>query len=465
MIETLIKLADRLDRKGLVHLASEVDGAILSLAMQGEIGITDLMRLLPGAKEALKRAITFDLVVEPDPDGRGNNVKAIPKIHDKWTDGLNLGDLRNAPKLEKYLTEEGRQELYSDLPMLGEHEFEYVPGKKDVRDLDKALEQAVKVWEREEMIDPSARSEEGQKLYQRHQQRLQSLEKARRQKQLGEGISGAIEAVEEGRFISPEEVERMRQTEADIRSLLVKMADNFDQTGNYDLAQEVDRTLKSFSARPKAPLKKLDDDVKKNLIVFIHDADQNNAKSIKGLNELFRRLRYFNFADTSKELGLDKVVKEMEKTQDCLDGAKKRFYEIMHGRKPSKQNLKELFEDIDEESDEQGALDFFDEQLKKEAPDDELENDEELELENEEDLGEDNVRDDEYLSFLEEIRPTIGKDPWTSKKGPKQEPTEGESYGPLEDFPKPSGVQRLDVDEDEIERFLAEIEEEDGEDL
>lgn len=197
---------------------------------------------------------------------------------------------------------------------------------------------------------------------------------------------------------NPPEVARMQQTEAEVRALLVKMADNFDQAGNYDLAADIDKALKSFSARPKAPLKKLDDDIKKNLIIFIHDADQNNSKSIKGLKELFRRLRYFNFSDTSKDLGLDKVVKEMEKTQDCLDGAKKRFYEIMHGRRPSRQNLKELFEGLPEDAEEQAALDFFDEQLKKEAPDDELElEDEEYLDEMDEDEDKDEYEgDDEY---------------------------------------------------------------------
>lgn len=190
-------------------------------------------------------------------------------------------------------------------------------------------------------------------------------------------------------------------TEAQVTSLLVKMADDFDRVGNHDLASEVDHMLKSFSARPRAPLKKLDDDIKKNLIVFIHDADQNNTKSIKGLKELFRRLRYFNFSDISKDLGLDRVVREMEKTQECLNGAKKRFYEIMHGRKPSKQNLIELFKDFSEDAEAQGALDFFNEQLEKEAPDNEpeLEDDEDLEdpEDDEEDL-EDLEDDDEELT-------------------------------------------------------------------
>lgn len=205
-------------------------------------------------------------------------------------------------------------------------------------------------------------------------------------------------------------------TEAEVYSLLVKMADQFDQQGNHALASAVDDTLKSFSARPKAPLKKLDDDVKKNLIVFIHDADRNTSKSMKGLTELFRRLRYFDLADSVKDLGLDKTVKELEKTQECLDGAKKKFFELMHGKKPSKQDLDALFKDLDKAED-QSALDFFDQHAEDGAEQDSLD-----------DVGMD---EDELLgSFLA----------------------------------GPGGVKDLDEDEeelsdemsDELERFLAE---------
>lgn len=147
-------------------------------------------------------------------------------------------------------------------------------------------------------------------------------------------------------------------TEVQVISLLVKMADDFDRVGNYDLAYKADQTIKSFSSRPKAPLKKLDDDVKKNLIVFVHDADQSISKSIKGLKELFRRLRYFDLAGSVKDTGLDKLVREMEKIQHGLGGAKNKLYELMIGRKPSVQALND-FLGTQETVDEQNALDFF----------------------------------------------------------------------------------------------------------
>ena len=343
-------MADGINLDGLIM----VDKVILSLAqeIEGQISATDLLQLDPRIESSLREAITFDLFVEPDSDGNGNNVKAVPKVHDKWTDGLNLGDISDLPGLDKYITnkptnEKSEQDLTKQT------------------DIDEALSSTVEVSEREKILISTDEN------------------KVAQTKECG-----------------------MHKTEAEIRALLVKMADNFDQSGNQDIASDIDKTLKSFSARPKAPLKKLDDDIKKNLIVFIHDADQNNTKSIKGLKELFRRLRYFNFSDTSKDLGLDKVVKEMEKTQECLDGAKKRFYEVMHGRKPSKQNLEELFKDFSEDAEEQPALDFFEEQLKKEAPDDEpeLEDDEDLDEMDDEDLDEDlDEMDDEMEKELEEF--------------------------------------------------------------
>lgn len=404
MISELIKLADRLDKNGQQHLSNELDAFILALAqeLQGQISVPDLMQLKPGITNSLKEAITFQLFLEPDPDGKGNRVKAVPKIRDKWTDGLNLGDVSLTPGLENYFiseplgeaiekVEEGKWKNMSE---------ELAKQEQEGREIDEALSGAADAWEKEQQppeASETLKREEDKPDYMWFQPDDFKPEVERRVAQTKERRS-------------------MHKTEADVRSLLVKMADKYDQAGQHDLAAEIDRALKSLSARPKAPLKKLDDDIKKNLIVFIHDADQNNSKSIKGLNELFRRLRYFNFADTSKELGLDKVVKDMEKTQECLDGAKKRFYEVMHGRKPSRQNLKELFEGLSEDAEEQGALDFFDEQLKKEAPEDESElespeDEDEQELESPEDEPELEVpEDDSELEDQEDELDLDGED-------------------------------------------------------
>lgn len=391
MFGKLVKLANRFDKNGLPQMADKVDKLILALAQEigGNINLVELMRLKPEVIMSLGKAISFDLVMEPDPDGRGNSVRAIPKIHDKWTDGLNLGDISNLTELQghmmpaavdetmKKIEEGGWFEEDADLPTLSEDEFDFAPEyvaeekekeERGRKELDEALSGAYEAVEKEQLLPGTERSPEVKR------------------KEVSDAAGGAHDAVEQmwpeekSPLFTPEDFKpaeegkvagnktlqernRMRDlTEAEVRAALVKMADEFDQSGQHDLAAEIDTTLKSFSARPKAPLKKLDDKVKKNLIVFVHDADQNNAKSIKGLNELFRRLRYFNFSDSAKDLGLERVVKDMEKTQEGLEVAKKRFFELMHGKKPSKKDLDEMFDEIVEEAqkdDGQNTLDFF----------------------------------------------------------------------------------------------------------
>lgn len=144
---------------------------------------------------------------------------------------------------------------------------------------------------------------------------------------------------------------------------LIRLADKFDQEKKFELAEAVDNLIKSKAARPKAPLKGLNDDVKKSLIVFLVDAEDSMHKGCRGLNELSRRMRYFDISDAIKELGLDKVVKDMEKTQECLDAAKKDFYTMTFGKRPSKKDFEELRKALgkeeEEKDDSQDALDFF----------------------------------------------------------------------------------------------------------
>jgi len=439
MFGKLVKLANRFDQSGMPHMADKVDKLILALAQEigGNINLVELMRLKPDVIMSLSKAISFDLVLEPDPDGRGNSVRAIPKIHDKWTDGLNLGDMSNLTELQGHMMpaavdetmnkieEGGWFEEGADLPTLSEEEFgfdpEYVAQEKQneeqkKKELDEALSGASEAVEREQMLPREDRSPEV------------------KQRDIGEAAEEATNTIEmwpndtAEPFFSPEDFkareegkvagdktlqERTRMRETEVRAKLVKMADDFDQAGLHDLAAEVDRTLKSLSARPKAPLKKLDDDIKKNLIVFVHDADKNTSKSIKGLNELFRRMRYFDFSDAAKDLGLDRAVKDMEKTRGSLEEAKRKFYEMMHGKKPSKKDLEELFDSLVdgiEESKEQPALDFFDDQLRREEPEPEKELEEDTEEpveedvdEEEEEISEEMEKElDAFLSELEE---------------------------------------------------------------
>jgi hypothetical protein len=104
-----------------------------------------------------------------------------------------------------------------------------------------------------------------------------------------------------------------------MRKKLVNLADKFDREGKADLADAVDSLL-STAARPKAPLKSLDDDVKKDLLKFIHKVKENLEDSMEALQEFFRRLRYFDIGDTVKDLKLDKALKELSKT--CINSWK-----------------------------------------------------------------------------------------------------------------------------------------------
>ena len=71
----------------------------------GRIKAKDLLKLDPSVIEGIGEAIEFDLVLSRDNDGDGNYVNAIPRIHDKWTDGLNMGDISSTPGLEEYFGE------------------------------------------------------------------------------------------------------------------------------------------------------------------------------------------------------------------------------------------------------------------------------------------------------------------------------------------------------------------------
>ena len=70
-----------------------------------------------------------------------------------------------------------------------------------------------------------------------------------------------------------------------MREVLVKLADKFDQEGKHELANAVDGLL-TTAARPKAPLKSLDEDVKKRLIKVYSQC----TEKFKRLNECIRRI-------------------------------------------------------------------------------------------------------------------------------------------------------------------------------
>lgn len=133
------------------------------------------------------------------------------------------------------------------------------------------------------------------------------------------------------------------------------MADEFDRQGKIELAAAVDDAIKSFAARPKAPLKKMDEQRKEDLLKFLGTVCENLEESVTSLEELFRRLRYFGIDGEVKGLNLDEALKDMKDLSACMDGASRKFYEFSFGKKPSKDYLK----DMKKSEEEQKAADPF----------------------------------------------------------------------------------------------------------
>ena len=153
-----------------------------------------------------------------------------------------------------------------------------------------------------------------------------------------------------------------------MREVLVKLADKFDQEGKHELATAVDTVILSTAARNKAPLKDLDKDVKKDLLKFLHTVQKNMKDSMDALHEFFRRLRYFDIGDTVKEMGLDKVLKEIEKTHSCVDSASKSLFTMSYGKRPSKADLDQLADDFGLAGGENPSpLSFFESQVSQQG--------------------------------------------------------------------------------------------------
>jgi len=144
-----------------------------------------------------------------------------------------------------------------------------------------------------------------------------------------------------------------------VKEKMVELADRLDREGKYELADAVDGLFSTAAGRPRAPLKKMDDKVKKNLLKFLHDAETNMGDSIDGLEELFRRLRYFDLSGNIKEMGLDKMLKDIGKVETSLSEAKKKFYELTHGKKPLKDEMNAMFSDDGEDQSADDPIEFF----------------------------------------------------------------------------------------------------------
>ena len=181
-----------------------------------------------------------------------------------------------------------------------------------------------------------------------------------------------------------------------MRDKLVKLADKFDQEGKVDLANAIDNLLATAS-RSKAPLKSLDNSVKKDLLKFIHTVQSNLKNSIEALEEFFRRLRYFDIGESIKDLKLDKTLKELDKTQQCADSAGKTMYTLLYGKHPSKSDLEQLAEDFNSgEKLTSNPLAFFESQSTSEDSDEIVDS-------KSEEIDEDSLSDEEYEEFIKNI--------------------------------------------------------------
>lgn len=170
---------------------------------------------------------------------------------------------------------------------------------------------------------------------------------------------------------------------------LFKLAEKFKQEGKTDLANEINDLL-STGSRQKAPLKSLNEDVKKDLLKFVHRVKENIEDSMEALEEFFRRLRYFDIGDTVKDLRLDKALKELSKTHECMDNAGKSMYALTYGKYPSRSDMEQLAEDFGPKEENKGPLEFFESQQGKPNPTEAVEEGEE-------------PTDEEYDAFMESL--------------------------------------------------------------
>jgi len=145
-------------------------------------------------------------------------------------------------------------------------------------------------------------------------------------------------------------------------AVLTKLADKYDRDGKFELSDAVDETIKALAARPKAPLKGMDEKVKKDFLKFVNKAVDSLQESKDGLEELRRRLRYFDVADSAKGIGLDQAIQDMHSLHSGMSDANRKMFELCFGKKPSKGDLERLkaeMKEMKEEKKDQNASDPF----------------------------------------------------------------------------------------------------------
>lgn len=184
-------------------------------------------------------------------------------------------------------------------------------------------------------------------------------------------------------------------------NVLITIANDLDQNGKHDLANAVDSIIKSAAGRPRAPHRDLDEDVKKDLMKFLSTVQYNMSTSVDTLGELFRRLRYFGIDDVIKQLGLDKVIKDMSRVDQLMSNAVRSMYTLTNGRKPSNKDMEQMAEDFGlTGGGTPSPLDFFNSQNPSEV---DLSDSEEEEGDDVQPMGQEAKEQESIMSYEDEL--------------------------------------------------------------
>lgn len=227
-------------------------------------------------------------------------------------------------------------------------------------------------------------------LRQMRRQKMLELNEKKKRERVQEVEPENIFPVEEPPELPLKEVVRLTPPPLPKRSELINklivIADKYDQQGKFKVADKIDSFILSFAAK-SGKVKKMDDDLKKDLLKFFHNAEKHMEIALEDVEELQRRLRYYDLSDHIKEMALDKSTKDMKNLFDVLSEKKKRMYELSYGKKPSKEDLAQLASDFDgdsaNDSPRHNPIDFF-----------------ELNFSSEKDVEED-ISEEELLNFFE----------------------------------------------------------------
>jgi len=183
--------------------------------------------------------------------------------------------------------------------------------------------------------------------------------------------------------------------------ITVRLDNSMMLAGGKGLYPNLDKKFKSMSkhasieveaARPKAPLKKVED--ADFLNIYLIKADNKMKEVIKNLNDMFARLRFFNLYDAAKDIKLESLISEIERVEEAVSNTSAKFYEMSHGKRPGKDTFQQMVKDFEaKDPTTQSATDFFATQMAKDVPTKEDAVEEKEEVPEEEDISEDDLKD------------------------------------------------------------------------